>query len=205
MTPPGDTPALLIIVSGPAGSGKTTLCDRMLAGIPRIQRIVTATTRPPRPGETDGVDYYFLSVDEFGKRIEAGEFFEWARVHGRLYGCLKAEVREKLSHDIDLILNIDVQGAGTFRRAIEDDPELKDRVVSIFVTPETIDVIRERLEARGQDDSEEIERRLKNAKDEISQWIHYDYCLISRDRENDFISISSIYRAEKLRNRTKTR
>lgn len=202
MKPPVERPALLLIVSGPAGSGKTTLCDRMLAEMPRLQRIVTATTRPPREGERDGEDYYFFSREEFERKVAAGEFFEWARVHDRLYGCLKSEVREKLSSEIDLLLNIDVQGAETVRREVDSDPQLRDRVASVFVTPESIDVIRDRLEARGQDSAAEIERRLRNAEDEISRWVHYDYCLISGDRESDFLNIASIYRAEKLRNRT---
>ena len=203
MPPPTQTPALLLIVSGPAGSGKTTLCDRMLEEIPRLRRIITATTRPPRSGEEDGVDYYFFSPGEFERKIEEGAFFEWARVHDHHYGCLKSEVTENLARDLDLLLNIDVQGAETFRRAVQSDPRLRDKVVTVFVTPESLDVIRDRLENRGQDPRDEIERRLKNAETEIEQWIHYDYCLISRDRESDFSSMRSIYLAEKLRNRKK--
>ena len=201
MTPLPESPALLVIVSGPAGSGKTTLCDRMLAETADLQRIVTATTRPPREGEADGVDYHFLSEEDFQRGIENGEFFEWARVHDRLYGCLKSEVRSKLSRRIDLLLNIDVQGAETFRRAVARDPALRGRVVSVFVTPESTDVIRERLRERGQDSAEEIERRVANARSEIERWVDYEYCIVSGDRESDFLSISSILRAEKLRNR----
>ncbi len=194
---------MLLIVSGPAGSGKTTLCDRMLAEVAGLQRIVTATTRSPRSGEKDGVDYYFFSRAAFEAKIEAGDFFEWARVHDQLYGCLKSEVKGKLARNLDLLLNIDVQGAETFRRAVKSDPDLRDRVVTVFVTPESTEVIRERLESRGQDGPEEIERRLRNARDEIRQWVHYDYCLVSGDRESDFSSIRSIFQAEKLRNRHK--
>ncbi len=193
----------MLIVSGPAGSGKTTLCDRMLAEVSGLQRIITATTRPPRIGEKDGVDYYFFSREAFQEGIDNGEFFEWARVHDHLYGCLKREVRDKLARDIDLILNIDVQGADTFQRAVDSDPQLRDRVVSVFLTPSSLEVIRARLEERGQDERDEIERRLKNAEAEISQWVYYDYCLVSGDRETDFFSIRSIQYAEKLRNRRK--
>ncbi len=204
MTPIPESPALLMIVSGPAGSGKTTLCDRMLAETPALQRIVTATTRPPREGEADGVDYHFLSRDAFEKGIEKGDFFEWARVHDRLYGCLKSEVRYKLSRRIDLLLNIDVQGAETFRRAVADEPALRGRVISVFVTPQSTDVIRERLQARGQDSAEEIERRIATARGEIERWVDYDYCIVSRDRESDFLAISSILRAEKLSTRRRS-
>ncbi len=203
MNPPAENPALLLIVSGPAGSGKTTLCDRLLAEMPRLKRIVTATSREPREGEMDGEDYYFFDREEFERRIEAGEFFEWARVHDRLYGCLKSEVYGKLERDFDLILNIDVQGAATFRRQLAEDTRLRDRFVSVFVTPDSLDEIRARLRDRGQNSAEEIERRLANAEGEIDQWVHYDYRIVSRDRESDFLAISSIYRAEKLRNRRK--
>ncbi len=203
MKPPGERPALLLVVSGPAGSGKTTLCERMLREIPGLQRIVTATTRPPRGEERDGVDYHFLSREEFEDRVARDEFFEWARVHDHLYGSLKSEVTRKLARGEDLLLNIDVQGAATLRRSVAADKRLRDRMVSVFVTPESIEVIRERLEGRGEDSPGDIERRLKNAAGEIRHWIYYDYCILSADRESDFVSMRSIYHAEKLRNRNK--
>ena len=195
---------LLFIVSGPAGSGKTTLCERLLAENPeRIQRIVTTTSRPPREGEREGEDYYFMSEEAFREGIENGEFFEWARVHNHYYGCLKREVRRKLATARDLLLNIDVQGAGTFRKEVRKDETLAGRLVTIFVTPRNVEVIRERLVDRNQDDEEEIKRRVDHAENEIRQWRYYDYCLLSGTREEDYTAFESIYRAEKMRNRHK--
>ena len=194
---------LLFIVSGPAGSGKTTLCDRLLEEVGGLERIVTATSRPPREGETEGRDYYFFSEEDFRDRIENGEFFEWARVHNHYYGCLKREVRQKMQTGHDLLLNIDVQGATTFRKEVLADETLKGKLVTIFVTPPSMVEMRERLKSRAQDEEEEIKRRLKNAEEEIRQWRYYDYCLLSGTRDEDFRAFRSIYEAEKMRNRQK--
>lgn len=194
---------LLFIVSGPAGSGKTTLCERLIEEFPSIGRIVTTTSRPPREGEKEGIDYYFLSEARFREGIDNGEFFEWARVHNHYYGCLKREVRSKLQESKDILLNIDVQGAATFRKEVKKDESLAGRLVSIFVTPPNPTVIEDRLVNRGQDEPDEITRRVKSADDEIRQWRYYDYCLISGTREDDYSSFRAIYRAEKMRNRQK--
>ncbi|MCC5788149.1 MAG: guanylate kinase [Opitutales bacterium] len=197
------TEGLLFIVSGPAGSGKTTLCDRLLADNPEVARIVTATSRPPREGEVDGKDYYFFSEDGFRERIENGEFFEWARVHNHYYGCLRREVRGKIQENQDLLLNIDVQGATTFRKEVRADELLRGKLVTVFVCPPSTAEIRRRLEERGQDGEAEVQRRLKNAEEEIRQWRYYDYCLLSGTREEDYQSFRSIFDAEKMRNRQK--
>ncbi|MCH8474270.1 MAG: guanylate kinase [Opitutales bacterium] len=197
------TEGLLFIVSGPAGSGKTTLCDRLLADNPEVARIVTATSRPPREGEIDGKDYYFFSEDGFRERIENGEFFEWARVHNHYYGCLRREVRGKIQENQDLLLNIDVQGATTFRKEVRADDLLRGKLVTVFVCPPSTAEIRRRLEDRAQDEQAEIQRRLKNAEEEIRQWRYYDYCLLSGTREEDYQNFRSIFNAEKMRNRQK--
>ena len=194
---------LLFIVSGPAGSGKTTLCDHLLADHPEVTRIVTATSRPPREGEVDGKDYYFFSEESFQERIENGEFFEWARVHNHYYGCLRREVRGKIQENQDLLLNIDVQGAATFRKEVRSDELLRGKLVTVFVCPPSTGEIRRRLEQRGQDEGEEIQRRLKNAEEEIRQWRYYDYCLLSGSREEDYQRFLAIFQAEKMRNRQK--
>ncbi|OAI50231.1 guanylate kinase [Opitutia bacterium SCGC AG-212-L18] len=195
--------ALVFIVSGPAGSGKTTLCHRMLADLsPRIQRVVTATTRQSRSGEVHGVDYYFLSKEEFIKSINAGEFYEYAQVHSYYYGILKHEIKAKLKNNIDLLINIDVQGAETLRKITQEDPDLKGRVVSIFIMPPNMKVLNERLKLRGLDVQEEIERRLTVAQGEVQHWPFYDYCIPTGTKEEDFACLLSIYAAEKLRVRS---
>lgn len=192
--------ALIFIVSGPAGSGKTTLCGRMLDELsPKIQRIITATTRPPRDGEINLIDYYFLNDEEFDKAVEENQFYEHAKVHSYRYGILKQEIKNKLDQNIDLLINIDVQGAQTLRKVANQDPDLKGRVISIFIMPPSVDVLDERLKNRGLDHGEEIERRLNVAKKEVQYWVSYDYCIPTGTREEDFACLLSIYEAEKLR------
>jgi len=189
-----------MIVSGPAGSGKTTLCDRLLAEFsPTLARVVTATSRAPRPGEIDGVDYFFMSDEDFSRRVAVGEFYEHARVHSFRYGVLREAVLKNLEASRDLLLNIDVQGAATFRAAARIDPRMGDRVTSVFIMPKSIAQIHERLEGRGTDDNLEILRRLETAKIEMGVWKSYDYCIVSSSREHDYESIRAIYMAERLR------
>ncbi|MFP4068786.1 MAG: guanylate kinase [Verrucomicrobiota bacterium] len=192
-------PGLLFIVSGPAGSGKTTLCDRMLAEEPAIQRVVTSTSRPPREGEQDRADYYFFDKATFERKIEAGDFYEHALVHSNHYGVLRSEVRDKLAAGSDLLLNVDVQGAATFCEAGKTDPDLKGRVVSIFIMPPDLEELEKRLRGRGTDDEAEIQRRMRVALDEIRHCDRYDYCLRSASRAQDFENLQAIYRAEKMR------
>lgn len=194
---------LVFIVSGPAGSGKTTLCGRMLSELsPKIQRVITATTRPPRSGEVNGVDYYFLSDGKFEDAINQGKFYEHAKVHSYCYGILKQEIKDKLAQNIDLLINLDVQGAETLRRVAKEDPDLHNRVVSIFIMPLSVNVLNERLKTRGLDAHEEIERRLGVAQKEVKYWASYDYCIPTGTKEEDFAALLSIYDAEKLRVRS---
>ena len=190
---------LLFIVSGPAGSGKTTVCERMLAEEPNVQRVVTSTTRPPRAGERHGVDYYFFDQETFDKKVRAGEFYEYAQVHGKRYGTLKSEIRNKLAAGTDLLLNIDVQGAATFREAGQNDPMLKGKVVTIFIMPPSMDELESRLRHRSTDDEDEIRRRLRVARDELKQRELYDHCILSGSRYEDFDALCKIYLAEKAK------
>ena len=185
----------LFIVSGPAGIGKTTVCDRMLREIPGVERVVTATTRTPRRGEADTIDYYFFDHDTFQAKIDAGAFYEYAQVHNQLYGTLKSEVKGKLATGIDLLLNIDVQGAAQMRETAQNDPLLRDKVVTIFIMPPTIEVLATRLRGRGTDAEDEIQRRMAVAVEEIRLSKNYDHKILSATREEDFAALVAIYKS----------
>lgn len=176
----------LIILAGPAGVGKSTLCDRLVAEAPRFERVITATTRPPRPNEIDGRDYHFLSEAEFDRRLAAGEFLEWAWVHRKFrYGTLKSAVLDRLPHT-NLVMNIDVQGVRSIRAAADGLPLLKRSLVTIFIAPDSLDVLRERLEGRGPLPAEELARRLQSAELELAERYSYDYIIHSSTKEQDF-------------------
>lgn len=186
--------SLLLLISGPAGSGKTTLCDRLLEEFsPGLQRVITATTRAPRPGETNGIDYHFYDETEFLSKVGNNEFYEHARVHSGYYGTLKAEIQDKLASQINLILNIDVQGAETFRNLAKQDTILAKQLRSLFVLPSSIDQIRQRLLGRGKDSAEEIERRLITAEKEMEQKDFFDHILRSASRDEDYQAIRNYY------------
>src|SRR5687767_10877386 len=128
-----DPSALLIVISAPSGGGKTTLCQKLLEANPTISRAITCTTRSPRPGETDGKDYFFLTREDFANRIKAGDFLEYATVFGNNYGILKAEVVDKLRHGSDVLLNVDVQGAETIRRQSAANDDLRRALLTVFL------------------------------------------------------------------------
>ena len=190
---------LLVLISAPSGGGKTTLCQQLLAARSQMTRAVTCTTRPPREGERDGVDYYFLDAGSFLKRLQAGNFLEHATVYGNSYGILKAEVLGKLRQGKDVLLNVDVQGAATIRQKAEEDPELKRALVSVFLTPPSMDILEGRLRKRGTDSPAVIQKRLGVARQEIGQWRHFDYLLLSSTIPEDLRRMLAIVEAEKLR------
>ena len=190
---------LLVLISAPSGGGKTTLCQQLLASRPGMTRAVTCTTRQPREGERDGVDYYFLDAGSFLKRVQAGNFLEHATVFGNSYGTLKSEVLGKLRQGSDVLLNIDVQGAATIRQRALDDPELKRSLVSIFLTPPSITILEERLRRRATDAPSVIQKRLSVARQEIAQWKNFDYLVISSTIPEDVRRTAAILDAEKMR------
>ncbi|MGB0371850.1 MAG: guanylate kinase [Opitutales bacterium] len=190
--------AILLIISGPAGSGKTTLCDRLLEEFaPAVQRVVTSTTRDPRPGEVNERDYYFFSVSEFEQLESQGAFYETANVHGRRYGTLKREVHRKLSDNIDCLLNIDVQGAVAFFESAKSDPLLAGRIHSVFIMPPDLETLKARILARGSVDEGELARRLESAEMEIGYADRYEQILNTSTREADWEFIKNYYTSRK--------
>ena len=181
----------LFVVSGPAGAGKGTILGRVREQRPDLALSVSATTRAPRVGEQEGVSYYFLTEEEFRRRIDAGDFLEWANVHGNLYGTLVSEVRSRLE-GASLILEIDPQGALSVMENASD-------YVSVFILPPSFEDLRVRLHTRNTDDPVEIERRLNNARGEVRKVDHYQYAIINDNLELAYTQLQSIVRAEKQR------
>jgi guanylate kinase len=198
-SPPPNSSPLLIVLSAPSGAGKTTLYEQLVAKRPQITRAITCTTRNPRSGETDGVDYYFLDAGTFLKRVQAGNFLEHATVHGNSYGTLKSEVLGKLRQGLDVILIVDVQGAAAIREHAERDPEVKRALVTVFLTPLSLSVLEQRLRKRGLDSTAAIQKRLSVARQEIAQWRHFDYLIISTTVGEDVRRMQAILDAEQMR------
>ncbi|HCJ12218.1 MAG: guanylate kinase [Verrucomicrobia bacterium GWF2_51_19] len=184
----------LFILSGPSGSGKTTLVENIVQQLaPKVQAAITATTRPPRPGEQDGIHYHFLSEEAFQERIQSGAFYEHAHVFGHHYGTLRSEIDNRLQSGIHVILSIDVQGALSFF-AQRTQPSLKN-LVSIFLTA-TPEELKQRLVGRDQDTPEVIQKRLAKATHELSFAHLYDYSIPTQSPQqtlNDFFKIFKKY------------
>ncbi len=190
------TPApLLLVIAGPAGSGKSTLCDRLLRERPGFSRVVTTTTRSPRPGEVNGVHYHFFSADEFRRRLTAGEFLEWAQVHGdredRFYGTLKSSVVTPPEGGRNLVLNVDVQGVESFRRIARENATLRNALTTVFLVVDPGSMA-ERMRGRGQDGEQEIERRLRTAELELQEAPKFDFRIESRSRDEDFAALLAV-------------
>jgi len=192
--------SLLIVVSGPAGSGKTTLCSRLTEAYPQaIRRVITCTTRAPRGGELDGVDYHFLARAGFEQQVAQGVFLEHALVHGNLYGPRAADVAAHLDAGFDALLNVDVQGAATIRAKAVADPRLAAALVTVFIRVSDRAELRRRLTGRGTDPADEIDRRVAAAEEEIRHAGSYHHVIESGDREADFAALRGLYLAEKSR------
>lgn len=186
---------VLIVIAGPAGSGKSTLCDRLVAEAPEFSRVVTTTTRAPREGEINGIHYHFFSPDEFERRIAANEFLEWAQVHGdnrnRLYGTLKSSVMEPLSAGRSLVMSIDVQGVAKMRQVAQADPSLKRAMTTVFIKVDR-DRLIARMRTRATDGEAEIERRMATAEKELREASKFDHIIDSRTRDEDFAALLAI-------------
>lgn len=187
---------ILLLVSGPSGSGKTTLCRR-LADEGEAIYSTSCTTRPSRESERDGHDYHFLNRETFQQKVSHGEFLEHAEVHGNFYGTLKTEVLNHLAAGIDVVMDIDVQGADQVRGC--NDISIQAALVDLFVMPQSEDELLKRLTGRGSDAQEVIELRMKNALGEIGNWPKYTYRLLSDTREQDYHQFKSLMLAERLK------
>jgi guanylate kinase len=186
---------VLLVLAGPAGSGKSTLCDRLVSEDASFSRVVTTTTRSPREGEVNGVHYHFFSPDEFERRVAAGEFLEWAQVHGhrrdRLYGTLASSVFEPLAAGRNLVMSVDVQGVESFRRAATTLPVLARAMTTIFIVVDHERLVA-RMRSRAQDHEEEIAGRMKTAERELREAHKFDFRIESRTREEDFAALLAI-------------
>ena len=172
---------MILIVSGPSGSGKSTLCNAMFKEFSGLEFSVSCTTRAPRGEERDGVEYHFLSREQFEEHIRQDDFLEYADVHGNFYGTLKSEVFDRTERGIDVLLDIDVQGALSIKKRFAGDPVFSARMESLFIAPPSYAELERRLRGRGTDAEESIRKRLANAKREMTFWQEYKYVIVNRD------------------------
>ena len=185
---------ILFVVSAPSGAGKSTLCDA-LRQTPDFVYSVSCTTRPPRAGEIEGDDYHFLSEAEFAARATAGEFLEHANVHGKFYGTLRDPILSNLHNGVDVLIDIDTQGAAAIRAF--DDAFVRQALADVFIMPPDLEELRRRLTKRGTETAEQIEVRLVTAAREMELWRDYRYTIISRSVEEDLLKFRHIMGAER--------
>jgi guanylate kinase len=186
---------LLFVVSAPSGAGKTSLCRAVTSEVENLRHSISYTTRNPRPGEIDGRDYYFVTHDRFRAMIDAGDFAEWAEVHSNYYGTSRRVLDGMRVEGIDVILDIDTQGAKQIQQ------KYRDRATFIFIMPPSMEILEERLRNRKSDHEEEIRRRMQRSRDEIRDYTLYDYVIVNRDFERALVEIRSVIIAERRRTR----
>ena len=182
----------VFVVSAPSGAGKTSLVRALLAADPQVKLSISYTTRPPRPGEVDGMHYHFVSVEQFMEMLNRGEFLESAEVYGNYYGTSQRWIEEQLAAGTDILLEIDWQGAAQVRR-------LMPKAVSIFILPPSLEALRQRLTGRGQDSETVIERRLAAAREDMSHVGEFDYVIINDDFDTASRDLQAVVRAQRLR------
>lgn len=192
------TTGQLYVISAPSGAGKTSLVKALLESTPNLQVSVSHTTRAIRPGETDGVNYHFVDESEFTSIRDAHGFFEWAQVFGNFYGTSRHAIQERLAEGIDIVLEIDWQGARQVKMLVDD-------AVSIFVLPPSTAALRKRLTDRGQDDDEIIEDRMQAARDELAHYDEADFIVLNDDFEIALKDLQSIIRAQRLSQQVQSR
>ena len=185
----------LFVLSAPSGAGKTTLCHKLCSTLPGMQHSVSYTTRSPRPGEVNGTHYSFVDKDAFMAMIAEGLFIEWAEVHGNYYGTSKKIIEELTGGGIDVLLDIDVQGALQIKNRL--DP-FSNRCVLVFVLPPSMEVLRERLRGRMSDSDEVIGIRLSNAVKEIREYKNYDYVIVNNNIDDALKALQSIVMADRI-------
>jgi guanylate kinase len=182
----------LFVVSAPSGAGKTTLCQRLLADVDDLAYSVSHTTRPPRQGEVNGRDYFFVSEGEFREMIEANQFLEWAEVYGRYYGTGRRYVQSRLDAGQDVLIDVDIAGA---RQIKQSRPE----AAFIFIAPPSLSELRKRLQTRSTEDEEQLKIRLKRVQEEVDAHDLYDYLIINDDLEVALADLAAVVRAERNR------
>lgn len=189
---------VLFVLSSPSGAGKSTISRKLLAADPGIAMSISVTTRPPRPGETDGVDYHFVDVETFKAMAAAGEFLEWAHVFGNRYGTPRAHVDALLEDGRDVLFDIDWQGAQQLYQQAGGD------VVRVFILPPSMAELGRRLATRGTDTADVVAQRMQRAASEISHWDGYEYVLINEDVDACFAQVCTILGAERLKRKRQT-
>ncbi len=189
---------VLFVLSSPSGAGKSTIARKLLAADPYLEMSVSYTTRPMRPGETDGVDYHFVDVDKFREMVADHEFLEWAHVFDQRYGTPKATVDSILRSGRDVLFDIDWQGAQQLFQLAGGD------VVRVFILPPSLKILHERLIKRATDSAEIIDARMGRATSEVSHWDGYDYVLVNDDIQSTYESVHTILKAERLRRSRQT-
>jgi len=187
---------ILFVVSAPSGTGKSTLCSN-LRKTPDFVFSVSCTTRAARPGETDGEDYYFIQEADFLRRMDSGDFLEYARVHGHYYGTLKKLVADHLAGGRDVLLDIDIAGARQIREI--QDPVIQSSLADVFIMPPTLEELERRLRKRGTETEEQVQTRLANARSEIEAWKEYRYTVLSESMEEDLSKFRAIMKAERYK------